>query len=242
MTSFAPSVALGLALVAATVRPVAAQETYTPDELVAKSRAATGFDRRPENERETWVTRVAGLDGTLESLRRGPDLATVTTMGPFRTARGTSHGQRWHQNENGETILDRPEPSQTERLVSQSVARVRDPVDAWQLTTTFASGHLARAYYDPRTFLTVRTERLAAGRTVHTTFEDFRTDARGRTRPWHYFGGDDRAENAYDYRLQHLDTSPEIAEGELAVPHDRRTLVEFPSGVETVRLPIASRT
>lgn len=231
------SAAFGLAIVTAAMRPGAAQESFTPEELVARSHAASGFERRSESERELWIARVAGLDGTLETLRRGADLTSATTMGPFRTARGMSHGQRWHQNENGETVLDRPEPSQTERTVAQIVARVREPVDAWQLTTTFASGHVTRAYYDSRTFLNVRTERVVAGRTVRTTFEDFRTDARGHTRPWHYYGGDDRPENSYDFRLQRDDTTDAIAEAEVAVPRDRRTLVEFPAGVETVRLP-----
>ncbi len=233
----AAGAALGLAIVALTIGTGAAQESFTPEELIARAHAASGFDRRPENERETWLARVAGLEGTLETLRRGPDLASATTMGPLRTAHGTWHGQRWHQNENGETILDRAEPSQTERTIAQSVGHVREPVDAWQLTTTYASGHVTRTYYDARTFLNVRTERSVAGRTVHTAFDDFRTDARGHTRPWHYYGGDDRAENAYEYRLQRDDTSAEIADAEIAVPHDRRTLVEFPAGVETVRLP-----
>ncbi len=234
---FAAVAAFGLAIVAASVRPSAAQESYTADELVARSHAASGYERRSENERETWVARIAGLEGTLETLRRGPDLLSATTLGPFRTAHGIWHGQRWHQNENGETVLDRPEPSQIERTVAQAVAHVREPVDAWQVTTTYASGHLMRTYYDTRTFLTVRTERIIAGRSVHTTFEDFRSDARGHTRPWHYYGGDERAENAYDYRLQRDDISGDVVDAEMAVPHDRRTLVEFPAGVEMVRLP-----
>lgn len=231
------SAALALAVVLATLRPVAAQETFTVDELVARARAAAGFERRAESERESWLVHVAGLDGSLETVRRGGDSASTIEMGPFRTAHGAWHGQRWHQNENGEMVLERPEPSQVERTLTQTVARVEKPVDAWQLTTTYASGHVARAFYDPRTFYAIRTERSIAGRTVHTTFEDFRTDARGHVRPWHYFGGDERAENAYDYRLQRDEIALEIPEGDLAIPHDRRTLVEFPNGVESVRMP-----
>jgi len=233
----AASAAFGLALVTTALRPVAAQESFTPDELVARSHVASGFDRRAESEREVWLAHVTGLDGTLETLRRGSDFSSATTLGPFRTARGMWHGQRWHQNENGETILDRPEPSQVERTVTQSVARVRDPIDAWQLTTSYASGHVTRQYYDARTFLMVRSDRVVAGRTAHANFDDFHTDARGHVRPWHYYGGDDRADNTYDYRLQRDDIAAEAGDADLAVPHDRRTLVEFPSGVDTLRLP-----
>lgn len=237
MTRLLAGVAFAIALVIRAVLPLAAQEAISPEELVARSRVASGVDRKPENEREVWLARVAGLEGTLETVRHGTDLASSTAMGPFRTAHGIWHGQRWHQNENGETILDRAEPSQAERTVTQTVTRVRDPVDTWVLTTVFASGHVMRSYYDARTNLMIRIDRVVAGRTVRTSFDDFRTDGRGRTRPWHYYGGDDRPDNAYDYRLQRDDHLGEIAESEIAIPRDRRTLVEFPSGTETVRLP-----
>lgn len=214
-----------------------AQEVPTPDDLLARSRVATGFDRKPENEREVWQIRVAGLDGTLDTLRHGTDVASSTALGPFRTAHGTSHGVRWRQNENGETILDRPEPSQTERIATQSVARTREPLDAWVVTTAYASGHVTHSFYDARTSYLVRNERTIAGRTTHTTYDDFRSDPRGHVRPWHYYGGDERAENAYDYRLVRDDVSSDVGDAALDVPRDRRTLVEFPVGVESVRLP-----
>jgi len=232
----------GLAAFALSLAPAAAQvplggATPTAEDLVSRSKAAQDSDRRPDDEREVWGVRLAGLDGTLDMTRHGDDMVTETALGPFRTARGVWHGQHWHQNENGETVLDRPEPSQTERPVSQSVARVHDPVDAWLLTTTFSSGHVLRLYYDPKTYYVLRSEKTVAGHTTHTAYDDFRTDARGRTRFWHYYGGDDRPDNDFDYRLQSDDTTAEISEADVAVPHDRRTLVEFPAGVDIVRLP-----
>jgi predicted aspartyl protease len=217
--------------------PPPAMQSFTAEELVARNKAATNPDRKPDNESETFAIRVAGLEGSLQTLRRGADMVSVTTLGPFRTAHGVSRGQRWHQNENGETILDRPEPSQVEKPTTQSVIRVRAPVDSWMLETSFASGHTTRIYYDPRTFYLVRSERTIAGRTTHTVFEDFRTDAHGRTRAWHYFGGDERPDTEYDYRLIRDDLTSPIADSEVAVPRDRRALVEFPAGVDAVRLP-----
>ena len=214
-----------------------AQEIPSAEELLARSRVAIGFDRKPENERETWQIRVAGLDGTFDTLRHGNDVASSTALGPFHTARGISRGVRWHQNENGETILDRPEPSQIERIATQSVARMHEPFDAWVVTTVYTSGHTARLFYDARTNYLVRNERTNAGRTTHTTYDDFRPDTRGHVRPWHYYGGDERAENAYDYRLVRDDVASDVTDAEVDVPRDRRTLVEFPAGVETVRLP-----
>lgn len=217
--------------------PPPAPQSLTAEELVARWRAAANYERHPDAERELWTIRVAGLDGSLQILRRGTDTESDMTLGPFRTAHGSSHGQRWHQNENGETILDRPEPSQTEKPLAQTVERVREPVDSWMLATTFASGHETRMYYDPRTFYLLRSERTVAGHTAHTIFDEFRTDARGRTRPWHYYGGDERPGTEYDYRLVRDDELSENAEAELAVPRDRRALVEFPAGTDVVRLP-----
>jgi len=217
--------------------PVETPAAMSAEDLLARWHAATGAERHPDDEREHWSIRVAGLEGTLEMLRHGADMQSETTLGPFRTARGTWHGLHWHQNDNGETILDRPEPSQTEKPVTQSVALVHEPLDAWELSTTFASGHVTRLYYDPHTFALIRSERTVAGHTSHTLYDDFRSDASGRTRAWHYFGGDDRPGNDFDYRLVHDDLAPAGAEAELGIPRDRRTLVEFPAGQDDVRLP-----
>jgi hypothetical protein len=213
-------------------------DTLTPDELQDRSKEAMGADRKPDAEHEEWSLRAYGLDGTLETWRVGTDMRSDTVLGGFRSARGTFHGQRWHQNDNGETILDRPEPTQVEKSISETVTRVKEPIDAWLLTTTYESGHVLRSYYDPRTFYLVRTVRTIAGRDTHMIFDDFRTDARGRTRAWRYIGGDDRPGSDYEYRLvrDDIDASP-VAQETVAVPKDRRMLVEFPAGSDVVRLP-----
>jgi predicted aspartyl protease len=236
--------ALMLGLAAASTGAALAQPSPSPspaafsaDDIMARSKAAQDSDDHPESEREVWSTHVAGLEGSLEMVRRGENTETETTLGPFHTARGVFHGQRWHQNENGETVLDRTEPSQVEHALTQTVARVREPVDAWEITTTFASGHVTRFFYDPKTYYVIRTERTVAGHTSHLIFDDFRTDARGRTRFWHYYGGDDRPDNDIDYRLMRDDLNADVTEADVEIPRDRRMLVEFPAGNESVRLP-----
>ena len=239
----APFLAFALAAFAATAGPVLGQETPgsgavpTAEELVSRSRAALDSERRPESEREVWNMHITGLDGSLEMVRRGDDMETETQLGPFRSARGVWHGQHWHQNENGETVLDRSEPSQVEHAVTQTVARVHDPVDGWELTTTFTSGHITRLYYDPRTYYVIRSEKTVAGHTSHTNYDDFRTDPHGRVRFWRYYGGDDRPDNDFDYRLVRDDQSVEVSDADVGIPRDRRALVEFPAGIDTVRLP-----
>ncbi len=228
------AVAFGAAVTAPI--PAATATTPSPAELVARNRAAAGRERDGA-ERESWSVHSSGLSGTLAVIRQGADSSATMLLGPFRTQQGSVHGQRWHQNDNGETVVERPEPSQTERPLSESVERVREPSEAWAVTSTFASGHVKRTYYDARSYLVVRSEKTAGGRTIRTTYDDFKPDARGRLRAAHYFGGDDRPGSDFDYRL--VSDEPVAAAGpaELAVPNSRRALVEFPPGATSVRLP-----
>ena len=230
-------VAFGSGAAAAPAPSATGEELPTAEEIVARSKIAAATDRRPETERELWDVRLASLEGTSSTLRRGADIAQTTELGPFRTARGTRRGEKWRQNENGETILERAEPSQTERIATQNVTRVREPVNAFEVTTAYAGGHVTRSFYDTRSYELVRLERVAAGHTTHTTYDDFRTDARGRTRPWHYFGGDERPDTEFDYRLVRDDLDAAVTESDVEIPRDRRTLVDFPAGVDTVKLP-----
>lgn len=153
------AVAFGAAVTAPI--PAATATTPSPAELVARNRAAAGRERDGA-ERESWSVHSSGLSGTLAVIRQGADSSATMLLGPFRTQHGSVHGQRWHQNDNGETVVERPEPSQTERPLSESVERVREPSEAWAVTSTFASGHVKRTYYDARSYLVVRSERRPA--------------------------------------------------------------------------------
>jgi hypothetical protein len=228
--------ALLAGLVLATGAAAGAQDAPSPDDLLAKNRVASGAEHRPQAEIEHWAVQRGAVDASLQTVRNGSDTKSVTVAGPFTTARGESGGQRWHQNENGETILDEPEPSQAEVTVSQTVEHVSQPIAAWSLTTTYQSGHVVRNYYAAASYLLVRQETTAAQSTAYTDYDDFRIDAAGRTRPWH-FHGEDGAGNVFDDRLTLDDVAPQIGAEALGIPRDRRVLVEFPAGQTTVRLP-----
>jgi len=230
-------VAAALCAFCATAAPARAEVLPSVDELFARDRLASGAERRPATERETWEIRGAGLAGTRVIVRRGSDSLSSMVLGPFRSERGTDRGQHWHQNDNGETVLDRPDPSGNERIIAQNVARVREPVDAWLATQAYASGHVVRTYFNARTYFIVRVEKSFAGRTSHASYDDFRSDAHGRTRAWHEFGGEDRPETGFDYRLIRDELALPLTPGTFAIPPPRRTLVEFPAGTRTVRLP-----
>lgn len=210
-------------------------DELTLDALLAKARAAV--PKEPATEVEDWTVTSQGLSGRWRIVRRRGDVTLTLALGPFVSASGVAQGQRWHQTDNGTTVLDKPQPSQAEKLVDRELARVSEPIDAYRVTSHYASGHITRFYYDPKTFLVERIERDAAGRTSFIDYEDFRTDRAGRTRPWHYSGGSDRAEDAYDYRLRADDVDLPVDDADVALPHDRRSLIEFPAGQTIVRLP-----
>ena len=228
------------ALLAATIIALgyapARAEDLTVDELLAKARA--GLPKTtPASEVEDWTAHSEGLDGSWHVVRRRADVKVTLVLGPFVAASGVVAGQRWHQTDNGTTVLDKPQPSQIEKLVDRTLDRVSQPIDAYRVTTNYASGHITRTYYDPKTYLVERIERVAAGRTTFTDYDDFRTDASGRTRAWHYSGGSDRTEDAYDYRLRGDAVDEPIDDADIALPPDRRMLIEFPAGRQIVRLP-----
>jgi len=208
----------------------------TLDEVLANSRGALP-KTQPSSEIEDWSVSAQGLAGRWRVVRRQADLKSTMTLGPFVAAFGVAHGQRWHQTDNGTTVLDKPQPSQTEKLVDRALDRVSAPFDAYRVTANYASGHITRTYFDPKTFLVERVERVAAGRMHFTNYDDFRHDDSGRTRAWHYSGGSDRAEDAFDYQLRTDQVEPAIGDADVALPHDSRSLIEFPPGQAVVRLP-----
>ena len=67
------------------------------------------------------------------------------------------------------------------------------------------------------------------------TFDDFRTTA-GYVRPWHWSVSDGHPENDANYRIATIEATP-VASALLAVPPNRRVLVEFPAGATSVSLP-----
>lgn len=211
-------------------------DDLTVDQVLAKARAALP-KTQPASEVEDWTVTSEGLSGSWHVVRRRADMRSALALGPFVAAYGIVAGQRWHQTDNGTTVLDKLQPSQAEHLVNRELDHVSAPIAAYRITSNFASGHITRTYYDPKTYLVERVERVAAGRTNFTDFDDFRTDANGRTRPWHYSGGSDRTEDAFDYRLRSDEVDRAVDDGDVALPPDRRSLVEFPADQTVVRLP-----
>jgi len=179
---------------------------------------------------------VAGLHGTSTTVRKGDDVAETDYTGPFTTASGTYKGQDWHQNENGQTVLDEADPGlAVADPTTTTVAAITTPVVGYVISDLNKRGHGSREYVDSSTWRVVRREYVSAAATTTILYDDFRTVG-GYTRAWHWISRDGHPENDEEYRIESIDLSP-VADAAVAIPSSRRNLVEFPTGVTSVALP-----
>jgi predicted aspartyl protease len=211
----------------------------TLETLLAKAQAARGNAAPARNEIEVWKIHELGLDGTLRRVSRGRDWTETRTRDGIATADGSSGGVTWRQNENGEVIVEQSSDAVDldKKSAGQGFARVRAPLEAWLVQTVATNGSTRRDYYDVMTFRLVRRERDELGTREYEVFEDYTTNSAGRTFARHVYGGDGRPGNDWDQQLISDDLASAVSPAEVAIPANRRTLVEFPKGISSVRLP-----
>jgi hypothetical protein len=214
--------------------PLLAASPLTASELLLREKAALKA-ALPASEVEDWTISEQGLTGTEHVVRRGQDESATLVLGPFTTRSGKVGGTAWHQNENGYTILDVAEPSQAARALAPSLARTAQP-DRYVVTEMLSNGLLRRTFYDPADLTVVRRELERVHRVFHVEYSDFRPGPNGRRKAWLERGSDDRG-NAYEAKLTADAPGATVDDAMLAVPPDRRTLLEFPAGRDEVRLP-----
>jgi clan AA aspartic protease (TIGR02281 family) len=229
---------LALALAALLVCSAAAPVDDTvPDSatILAKVAAATGPPPNAYHETDEIV--YSNGERTIEhDTVRGQSWRYVDDTGPFHTERGFDKGQAWHQNANGQTILDQPDPGlATQDFTTTTVSRVHAPVEAFVVAKLNAKGYGSKQYVDPTTWQTIRRERLDPNGIVATTYDDVRLD-HGRTfaHHWHVDNGINQISN--DERVTAYDHDP-VTDDQVAIAPPLRALVIFPSGVTSVVLP-----
>ncbi len=179
---------------------------------------------------------VGGLHGTSTTVRKGDDVAETDYTGPFTTAYGTYKGQDWRQNENGQTVLDDPDPGlAVADPTTTTVAAITTPVVGYVISVLNKRGHGTREYVDSSTWRVVRRDYVSATATTTIVYDDFRTLA-GYTQAWHWTSRDGHPENDEEYRIESIDLAP-VSDAEVAIAPPRRSLVDFPRGVASVALP-----
>ena len=198
---------------------------------------------------EEWRLAQDKMSGTYRVYRLGRDERDETLLGPFASAAGVHNGLRWQQTRNGATytytgIHDlRDEISERAlnivtgtndrdaRLIGESLA-----LNAYVVELDPPGGRHEWRFIDKRTGYVMRRDSIVKGRRYSTTYDDYRVFD-GIAEPSHVHTSDSLG-NERDLSLlsRTLDLTPDPHD--VDIPPTRRTLVEFPPGLATVRLPV----
>jgi Aspartyl protease len=226
--------------------PAAYEATsLTVPDLLAKANAAAGApDARTL--RLTYELREGNLTGVERRMRRGTDYRIDKKIGPFVTASGRFHGQRWELGENGYTLLrsGSGEPDDGGPRVPRAappeavttLGRLPPPIDAYVVRVAPPGGRPQLRFYDASTFRLVRVETPYRDGLVVTTFGDFRS-VDGHALPYVTTTSDGHSETDIVATLRDVAYGDPIADAQLEIPLGSRLPVSFPADTRTVRLP-----
>lgn len=207
-----------------------------PDSATIRAKIAAAAGPTPDAFRETYETSSDGTTMVDEYRRLGANYRDVVQAGPFHTERGVAKGQAWHQNDNGQTVLDQPDPGQaTRETTTTTVSRTSTPVAGYVVAVLDSKGFGVKDYVDAATWRLVRRENVSANGIVTTAYDDFRADG-GRTFAHHWHTDNGYARTSSDTRVTAY-TVGGVSEADVAVAAPRRALVGFPAGTASVVLP-----
>jgi len=208
-----------------------------PDSATIREKVRAAAGALPTEWRETAVVKTSnGSTTTTRHVQRGADFREIVENQPFHSERGSVKGQAWHQNDNGQTVMEQPDPGlATRETSSTTVARVTKPVDGYAISVLSAKGFGVKDYVDAATWRLVRREIISAVGTSVTMYEDFHED-HGRTfaHRWHVENA--ASKTVSDGVFTEYDTTP-VSAADVEMPPARRRLVTFPAGVSSVELP-----
>jgi len=209
-------------------------------------------DRRFHTRIAVWRVSEHGLNGTYVETTSGEDYRATLTLGPLVTSNGRWHGQSWRQDENGLTVFTQDIHQKTaisEKAIDYAldhpkapgdgvelVGEVSDPTDAYVVRVYPRGGRLVWLFFDAASGLIDREEDVVAERRTVTQYGDYRA-IDGEMQAWHRTTSDGHPNNDEEWTLQSLRNDVPVSPSDIAIPPDRRVLVEFPSGEQQVRLP-----
>jgi predicted aspartyl protease len=218
--------------------PMAAHpQDAAPDVATIRERVRIATGALPPDWRQTTVTTSSNATTTtVRRLQRGASWRELNDTAPFHSERGSENGQAWHQNDNGQTVLDQPDPGvATRELGVTTVTHEQKPSEAYVIATLSARGYGAKEFIDPATWRIVRREVIAPNATATTAYDDFRED-HGRTFAHHWHVDNGSAGINSDAKITEYDAGP-VTDADVVIAPSLRRLVRFPDGVTSVDLP-----
>ncbi|GAC1539308.1 MAG: hypothetical protein NVS3B16_00060 [Vulcanimicrobiaceae bacterium] len=221
-------------LLVCAVGPASAAELPTADVIVERIRVAAG--NAPATARTVVTYDASGLHGRRTTFRRGDDYREIVEEGPFTKQRGRLGKQAWHQNDNGQTVLDQPDPGVAAADAdTTTVSAIATPVAGYVIARFDGGGNGTKEYVEAATWRVVRRDVVGPSATTTYAYDDFRTVA-GVTRAWHWTVRDGHSENDAEYRLENEE--PDVRAADVAIASSRGTFVEFPAGSHRAQLPV----
>jgi hypothetical protein len=229
--------ALACLMCVAAPRPGGADPLPSADEILAHVREASG---RPPAAERIHIAIVRGdMQGERSIFRRGDDWLETSRLGPFTSERGRLHGFLWRQNENGITVIEGPagDPQSGENLPPGAGGTVTvGDAGQYVISEIDADGFGTKTYVEPATWRVVREDTIYSSNRSTIRYDHFGRVA-GHERATHWIRDDGNRQDREEDTIT-ADTADEVKEAEVLVPDDRRTLVEFPAGTQTVTLPV----
>jgi hypothetical protein len=156
--------------------------------------------------------------------------------GPIETQTGSYKGDAWHQDDNGFTVVHELPPGlATPDTFTTTVTRIVTPVTGYRIAHLNSAGLGTVEYVDASTWQVVRSESIDFAGTSVTSYGPRVTfGAMHLPKTWHTHSVDaaldeDFTRVSYDAGL--------VTDADIEMPPNRRELVEFPAGVDTVTLP-----
>ncbi len=225
-------------LVFALTAPALPAADAVPDSATIREKMRAANGPAPPVFRETDETVVSNGSTTIER-----DYVTASgrrytfDTGRFHTERGVNGTDAWHMNDNGQVILDQPDPGlATREQMTTTVEAIHTPVEGYVIATLNVQKLGRKDYVDSATWRIVRREDISANGVAVTTYDDVRLD-HGRMFAHHL-----HVDNGYAHTTSNLRVTEyapgDVTAADVAVPNPRRALVEFPAGVSSVDLPV----
>jgi clan AA aspartic protease (TIGR02281 family) len=200
-----------------------------------KIRAASGPRATSYHETDETV-RSNGVTIVEHDFVRGDDHRYTFDAGRFHTEIGHYKLDDWHMNDNGQVVIDEPDPGKaTAEPLKTTVSAIHSPVEGYAISTLNAHGHGRKEYVDGSAWRVVRVDVLTLNGTIVTTYDDVRLD-HGRTFAHHVHVENGYAHTTSDLRITEY-TPQDVPEREVEIPNPRRALVEFGPGGSPVELP-----
>jgi clan AA aspartic protease (TIGR02281 family) len=133
-------------------------------------------------------------------------------------------------------VIDRVDANDSSNdSISTTISRVSKPLDAFVIARLTAKGFGTKEYVDPQTFFLVRSESIRASGTTTTEYGPYATyGAAHLATSWHVHNESTGTDTDYSI-AEHI--AENLGDDDVAIPGNRRTLVQFPDGQTSVTLP-----